>query len=63
MENLPLWSQSHVKSGRLSTLDFKWEKIHSHDLYIGTNKPIAKTQKVRFTPLRQSVTSGNVTTT
>lgn len=57
VDNLPLWAQWHAKSGRLSTLDFKREKIHARfclgraifclgspdlDLYISANKPLSK---------------------
>ena len=57
VDNLPLWAQWHVKSGRLSTLDFKRKKIHARfclgraifclgspdlDLYIGANKLVSK---------------------
>ena len=45
-----VWPWGHAKSGGLSTLDFKREKIHARichgspdlDLYIGANKPASK---------------------
>lgn len=50
MDNLPLWPWGHAKSGGLSTLDFKREKIHARichgspdlDLYIGANRLLLK---------------------
>lgn len=50
VDNLPLWTRSHAKSGGLSTLDFKREKIHARichgspdlDLYIGANRLLSK---------------------
>lgn len=50
VDNLPLWPWGHANSGRLSTLDFKREKIHARichgspdlDLYKGANRLLSK---------------------
>lgn len=56
VDNLPLWTRWHAKSGRLSTPDFKREKIHARfclgcpifclgssiSTYIGANESLSK---------------------